>query len=91
MAVLFEQLQRVVQIQDTKTNLTSLTGTVKEVITALATDTNEIGVYDGTDWVWIGGANNLKASALSTRFEPVTYNEEILFYNGDVVMMEVAN
>lgn len=59
----FEELQRIVQLKDIKTNLISLSGSRTEVITLFSTDTNEMGLYDGSTFYWIGGGSAYSGSA----------------------------
>jgi hypothetical protein len=48
----FEELQRIVQLQDTKANLENMIGTITEVIFGLASDTKQLGIYNGATWTW---------------------------------------
>jgi hypothetical protein len=48
-------LQQIITMRDTKTNVESLSGTLEEIVLAYATDTEEIGIFTNGDWVWIGG------------------------------------
>ena len=50
----FENLQRLVQMRDTKSNCEAFSGTLEEALIAYATDTGELGIYTNGAWVWIG-------------------------------------
>ena len=61
----FEELQRLVSMEDTKTNLLAFTGTIKELVIALATDTNQLGIYDGTTWYWMNSYIGISPISIS--------------------------
>lgn len=48
-------LQRQVQMRDTKANCEALTGAAEEGLFAYATDTGQLGIYTGGAWVWLTG------------------------------------
>lgn len=65
-----ENSQRIIQMRDTKANITALTGSLEEAAIAYTTDTSELGIYTGGAWVWlsIAAANDekVKVSANDT-------------------------
>ncbi len=50
------------EYNDTKANIESITG-LEEGCIAYATDTNELGTYDGASWQWGSGISNFVALA----------------------------
>lgn len=65
-----ENSQRIIQMRDTKANITAFTGGLEETVIAYTTDTSEFGIYTGGAWVWlsIAAANDekVKVSANDT-------------------------
>lgn len=52
--------------------------------------------FDGTTWYDVGGTGSvdpatIHASDLATRWEPLIFDSEIVFYDGDIIMVEVSN
>lgn len=81
---LFEELQRIIQLQDTKTNLINLVGTPTEVIFALSSDTDEFGIYDGSDWTWIG----LGGHIIENEGSPLTTRTNLNFQGDGVIVVD---
>lgn len=50
-----ENAQRVISFRDTEANVEALTGTLKEIAFAYASDTNQFGFYDPlvNSWRWM--------------------------------------
>jgi hypothetical protein len=67
--------------RETRANIEAMTG-LDEGSVAYATDTNVFG-YDGSTWAW--------GATVTTHYEPIAFNDEVLIYNHDVLMMEVTN
>lgn len=57
MTLSLASLSRLISLHDTKANIEALTGTPTEIVVALASDTEEIGVYAGGTWHWFGAAS----------------------------------
>lgn len=85
-----ENLQRVIGVEDTKAICEAFTAAPTEIVVARATDTGALGVYVNSAWHWFT-TSATKASDLTTRYEPMTFADEVLIFNHDVVMIEVSN
>ena len=59
-----EEIQRLISLQDTKSNLINLIGTLNEIILVKATDTSELGIYNGSEWMWIGANTGIASGEL---------------------------
>lgn len=64
MTLSVDELQRLVSLSDTKANITALSGTPTEILVAYATDTGEIGVYNGS-WHWIGAGASFATPSIT--------------------------
>lgn len=60
-----------IQYTDTKANIEALTGLL-EGSTAYATDTNELGTYDGSGWTWGTGGSASAFTDLTDTFASYT-------------------
>lgn len=52
---IISNLQRVIGMRGTKTNIEALSADLEEQTAAYATDTEEIGIYTNGGWIWVNG------------------------------------
>lgn len=73
-------LQRLISMTGTKSNVEALSGTLTEICLAYATDTSQIGLFDGSDWHW--GIGSLALDDLSDTTITTPTADQVLVYNG---------
>ena len=62
MTITADDLQRLITVVDAKATIEAGTATPVERIIAYASDTGEVGLWDGTTWTWVGGGGAVSNS-----------------------------
>ena len=62
MTLTADDLQRLITVVDAKATIEAGTATPVERIIAYASDTGEVGLWDGTTWTWVAGASSSSGS-----------------------------
>lgn len=75
-----ENLTRLTQYRDTKTNIAALTGTLEEGAISYATDTGELGIYTNGAWVWF-----LSGSSVALALNDLTDVDTTGTGTGDII------
>ena len=57
MTLTADDLQRLITVVDAKATIEAGTATPVERIIAYASDTGEVGLWDGTTWTWVAGGS----------------------------------